>query len=174
MKKGIRPDWARRNCSAVGLSLVSCFIGLPSLFQVAERVRDPYRVAWGLPWAKAVMASAPNAFLAFTPLVRERRTPRYSTKTSRKQLRYSIPQHTSFPRKLRQKLEERGPIISEPPEMCHQRTTNKRKHAQNYTPNESSMYSDNTLCLSRAGSRRRLPTPVRCDGRTATTSCRRP
>ncbi|CAN0277538.1 unnamed protein product, partial [Ectocarpus sp. 12 AP-2014] len=25
--------------------------------EVAERVRDPYRVAWGLPWAKAVMAS---------------------------------------------------------------------------------------------------------------------
>ncbi|CAM9145767.1 unnamed protein product [Ectocarpus sp. 8 AP-2014] len=36
--------------------------------EVAERVRDPYRVAWGLPWAKAVMASAPNTLLAFTPL----------------------------------------------------------------------------------------------------------
>ncbi len=37
--------------------------------QVAERVRDPYRVAWGLPWANAVMGSAPNALLACTPLV---------------------------------------------------------------------------------------------------------
>ncbi|CAM9252372.1 unnamed protein product [Ectocarpus sp. 12 AP-2014] len=36
--------------------------------EVAERVRDPYRVAWGLPWAKAVMASAPNTLLSFTPL----------------------------------------------------------------------------------------------------------
>ena len=36
---------------------------------MAERIRDPYRVAWGLPWAAATMASAPNASLAFTPLV---------------------------------------------------------------------------------------------------------
>ncbi|CAM9540792.1 unnamed protein product [Scytosiphon promiscuus] len=35
--------------------------------EVAERVRDPYRVAWGLPWARAVMSSAPNALLAYTP-----------------------------------------------------------------------------------------------------------
>lgn len=37
--------------------------------QVAERVRDAYRIAWGMPWVKTVMAATPNAMLAFTPLV---------------------------------------------------------------------------------------------------------
>ncbi|CAM9100725.1 unnamed protein product, partial [Hapterophycus canaliculatus] len=36
--------------------------------EVAERARDPYRVAWGLPWAKTVMSRASNALMAYTPL----------------------------------------------------------------------------------------------------------
>lgn len=50
-------------------------LGFYTPWQVAERVRDPYRVAWGLPWAATTMASAPNASMAFTPLVSNVITP---------------------------------------------------------------------------------------------------
>lgn len=73
-KNGLAPRGLR--AATVSLRLGgSLRVWVPTLllrhFQVAERVRDPYRVAWGLPWAKVVMASAPNAFLAFSPLVSE-------------------------------------------------------------------------------------------------------
>lgn len=49
--------------------ILSALASSPFFLQIAERVRDAYRVAWGLPWAKSVMSRAPNSSLAFTPLV---------------------------------------------------------------------------------------------------------
>eukprot|EP00903_Cladosiphon_okamuranus_P007797 g7546.t1 len=59
--------------------------------ELAERVRDPYRVAWGLPWAKAVMARASNAFLAFTPLDLDDRCQQLSPATKGKPRRETTP-----------------------------------------------------------------------------------
>ncbi|CAM9456334.1 unnamed protein product, partial [Discosporangium mesarthrocarpum] len=36
--------------------------------EVEERLRDVYRVAWGVPWVRNTMANNPNAMMAFTPL----------------------------------------------------------------------------------------------------------
>lgn len=47
--------------------MMGCGFGIG--IQVAERVRDAYRVAWGMPWMRTVIAATPNSMMAFTPLV---------------------------------------------------------------------------------------------------------